>query len=79
MKRKLYLIYNKNLSRGVESFAESVINKIDLVQSEILLDLVDKINQHFTCREFFFISALNGDGVIELKNYIVSRIIDRLV
>jgi GTP-binding protein Era len=50
------------------------INKIDLVQSEILLDLVDKINQHFTCREFFFISALNGDGVIELKNYIANNV-----
>ena len=51
-----------------------VINKIDLVQSEILLDLVDKIKQHFTCREFFFISALNGDGVIELKNYIANNV-----
>ena len=47
-----------------------VINKIDLVQSEVLLELVDKVKQHFTCKEFFFISALNGDGVLELKSYL---------
>ena len=51
-----------------------VINKIDLVQSEILLELVDKIKQHFICKEFFFISALNGDGVIELKNYLTNNV-----
>jgi len=53
-----------------------VINKIDLVQSEILLELVDKIKQHFVCKEFFFISALNGDGVIELKNYLTNNVPD---
>ncbi|MBT3939209.1 MAG: GTPase Era, partial [Pelagibacterales bacterium] len=53
-----------------------VINKIDLVQSQILLELVDKIKQHFVCKEFFFISALNGDGVIELKNYLTNNVPD---
>ena len=45
-----------------------VINKIDLVQSEVLLELVDKVKKYFTCKEFFFISALNGDGVLELNH-----------
>jgi GTP-binding protein Era len=51
-----------------------VINKIDLVQSEVLLELVDKVKQHFTCKEFFFISALNGDGVLELKSYLTNNV-----
>ena len=51
-----------------------VINKIDLVQSEVLLELVDKVKKHFTCKEFFFISALNGDGVLELKNYLANNV-----
>ena len=51
-----------------------VINKIDLVQSEILLELVDKVKKHFTCKEFFFISALNGDGVLELKTYLTNHV-----
>ena len=51
-----------------------VINKIDLVQSEVLLELVDKVKKHFTCKEFFFISALNGDGVLELKHYLANNV-----
>jgi GTP-binding protein Era len=51
-----------------------VINKIDLVQSEVLLELVDKVKKHFTCKEFFFISALNGDGVLELKTYLTNNV-----
>ena len=51
-----------------------VINKIDLVQSEVLLELVDKVKKHFICKEFFFISALNGDGVLELKQYLTNNV-----
>ena len=51
-----------------------VINKIDLVQSEVLLELVNKVKKHFTCKEFFFISALNGDGVLELKTYLTNNV-----
>ena len=51
-----------------------VVNKIDLVKSEVLLKLVNKIKQHFDCKEFFFISALNGDGVSDLKNYLTNNV-----
>ena len=55
-------------------FLICVINKIDLVKSEILLKLVEKVKKYFTCKEFFFISALNGDGVIELKKFIAKNV-----
>tara|TARA_Y100001970_G_scaffold32717_1_gene40552 strand:+ start:1343 stop:2257 length:915 start_codon:yes stop_codon:yes gene_type:complete len=55
-------------------FLVCVINKIDLVKSEVLLDLVAKVKKYFICKEFFFISALNGDGVIELKEFIANNI-----
>ena len=51
-----------------------VINKIDLVKSDVLLELVEKVKKYFTCKEFFFISALNGDGVLELKNFLANNI-----
>ena len=51
-----------------------VVNKIDLVKSEVLLKLVNKIKQHFDCKEFFFISALNGDGVLDLKHYLSNNV-----
>jgi GTP-binding protein Era len=55
-------------------FLICVINKIDLVKSDVLLELVEKVKKYFTCREFFFISALNGDGVLELKNFLANNI-----
>ena len=55
-------------------FLICVINKIDLVKSDVLLELVEKVKKYFTCREFFFISALNGDGVLELKNFLAKNI-----
>jgi GTP-binding protein Era len=55
-------------------FLICVINKIDLVKSDVLLELVEKVKKYFTCKEFFFISALNGDGVLELKNFLANNI-----
>ena len=55
-------------------FLICVINKIDLVKSDVLLELVEKIKKYFNCKEFFFISALNGDGVLELKNFLANNI-----
>jgi len=55
-------------------FLICVINKIDLVKSEVLLELVDKVKKYFICKEFFFISALNGDGVIELKKFLAKNV-----
>ena len=39
-----------------------------------MLELVNKVKKHFTCKEFFFISALNGDGVLELKTYLTNNV-----
>ena len=55
-------------------FLICVINKIDLVKSEVLLKLVEKVKKYFLCKEFFFISALNGEGVIELKTFLANNI-----
>jgi len=55
-------------------FLICVINKIDLVKSDVLLELVEKVKKYFTCKEFYFISALNGDGVLELKNFLANNI-----
>tara|TARA_X000001036_G_scaffold107052_1_gene100125 strand:+ start:1430 stop:2344 length:915 start_codon:yes stop_codon:yes gene_type:complete len=55
-------------------FLICVINKIDLVKSDVLLELVEKVKKYFNCKEFFFISALNGDGVLELKNFLANNI-----
>ncbi len=55
-------------------FLICVINKIDLVKSEVLLNLVEKVKKYFICKEFFFISALNGEGVIELKKFIANNL-----
>ena len=55
-------------------FLICVINKIDLVKYDVLLELVEKVKKYFNCKEFFFISALNGDGVLELKNFLANNI-----
>ncbi len=55
-------------------FLICVINKIDLVKSDVLLELVEKVKKYFICKEFFFISALNGDGVLELKNFLANQV-----
>uniref|UniRef100_A0A7V3VUF3 GTPase Era n=1 Tax=candidate division WOR-3 bacterium TaxID=2052148 RepID=A0A7V3VUF3_UNCW3 len=49
------------------------INKIDLVKKSELLPLIDKLKD-YNPEEIFPISALNGDGVEELKMAILKRL-----
>lgn len=51
-----------------------VINKIDLIKTDELLKLVEKVKKYFICKEFFFISALNGEGVLELKKFLANNV-----
>ncbi len=43
-----------------------VINKIDLIEKQYLLPLMDKFRQLYDFREIFPISALKGDGIDDL-------------
>lgn len=49
------------------------INKIDMVKKADLLPLIEKLKA-FNCEEIFLISALNGDGVDDLKKGIFKRL-----
>ena len=64
----------KNKKIFNNKFLICVINKIDLVKSDILLNLVEKVKKYLMCKEFFFISALNGDGILELKNFLADKV-----
>ncbi|MGE0408631.1 MAG: GTPase Era [Amphiplicatus sp.] len=50
-----------------------VVNKIDKVAREKLLGLVKSLNEHGIFEETFLISALDGDGVADLKRYLAAR------
>jgi GTP-binding protein Era len=43
-----------------------VINKIDLIDKQLLLPLIDKFRKLYEYRDIFPISALKGDGILEL-------------
>jgi len=43
-----------------------VINKIDLIDRQLLLPLIDKFRKLYDYREIFPISALKGDGIADL-------------
>jgi len=44
-----------------------VLNKVDKAKKEPLLELAQELNQRITFEETFFVSALTGDGVAEMK------------
>ena len=46
------------------------INKIDTIKRETLLALAQKLNETELFTETFMISALNGDGVMDLKTHL---------
>lgn len=50
-----------------------VINKIDLVKKKDILPLIDKLKA-YSPDEIFLISALNGDGVEELKQAVFEKL-----
>ena len=51
-----------------------VINKIDLVEKPELLALAKKVNERVPFAAVFMISALTGDGVADLKQWIAAHV-----
>ena len=47
-----------------------VINKIDTIKRDMLLALAQKLNETELFTDTFMISALNGDGVMDLKSHL---------
>ncbi len=47
-----------------------ILNKVDLVRKDALLKLIDEVQGLSEFDEIFMISALSGDGVDELKQYL---------
>lgn len=50
-----------------------VVNKIDTLPRSALLKLVSDLNAHEIFDDVFLISALNGDGVEDLKNHLAAK------
>ncbi len=50
------------------------INKIDTVRRDGLLALSARLNEMFPFEETFMISALKGDGILDLKEYLAGRL-----
>lgn len=51
-----------------------VLNKIDTIPRENLLKLIDELQAEDVFTDFFMVSALNGDGVEELKAALAERL-----
>jgi GTP-binding protein Era len=50
-----------------------ILNKVDVVEKTALLKLADAANQKAKVEATFMISALNGDGVADLKKWLAER------
>ena len=50
-----------------------VLNKTDLVKPEKLIELSSKLNEMNAFDETFMLSAMTGEGVDELEDYLISR------
>jgi GTP-binding protein Era len=50
-----------------------ILNKIDVVEKQVLLALAKAANEKAKFKATFMISALNGDGVTDLKKWIAER------
>ena len=49
------------------------LNKIDLIRRETLLEMVRAFNERWPFTATFLISALNGDGVADLKSHVAAQ------
>ncbi|GLK82454.1 GTPase Era [Ancylobacter defluvii] len=47
-----------------------ILNKIDLVKRDSLLELAAKVAEHITLDRVFMISALEGDGLVQLRQWL---------
>jgi len=52
----------------------TILNKIDLVSKPVLLRLASELSAHGKFDRVFMISALTGDGVEDLKNYLAETV-----
>jgi GTP-binding protein Era len=52
----------------------AVLNKVDLVKKAVLLNLTSELLALKTFDEIFMVSALNGSGVIDLKDYLARTV-----
>jgi GTP-binding protein Era len=60
--------------KQIKADAVLVLNKVDQVPREKLLALSQEINEAGDFRETFMISALNGDGVADLTDYLTASL-----
>ncbi len=51
-----------------------VLNKIDRIKRSNLLKIVEALKPKNLFTDYFMISALNGDGVTDLKNFLISQL-----
>ena len=77
---------HRGITEGVERILEGladvaqgrtvglVINKIDRVQSEVLLGLTKELNERFDFAETFLISAERGHGVEDLRSWLAKEL-----
>ncbi|MEP2716764.1 GTPase Era [Pseudophaeobacter sp.] len=77
---------HRGITEGVERILEGladvaqgrtvalVINKIDRVQSEVLLGLTKDLNERFDFAETFLISAERGHGVEDLRSWLAKKL-----
>ena len=77
---------HRGITEGVERILEGladvaqgrtvglVINKIDRVQSEVLLGLTKELNERFDFAETFLISAERGHGVEDLRSWLAKNL-----
>jgi len=77
---------HRGITEGVERILEGladvaqgrtvglVINKIDRVQSEVLLGLTKDLNERFDFAETFLISAERGHGVDDLRSWLAQEL-----
>ena len=66
----------KNILKGLENVGGPkllILNKVDLLKKETLLQLTGKISGTAKFDETFMVSALNGDGVADLKSYLAEH------
>ncbi len=62
-------LYMPEFTKGASIFL--AFNKIDMLEKEALLALSEKFNEAFAFAETFFISALKGSGVEDLKRAMI--------
>jgi GTP-binding protein Era len=72
--------FSNRIKEMVERLAERrepkilVLNKVDLVQKELLLAMATELSEAVQFDEIFMVSAASGDGVPDLKAWLAGRV-----